>query len=513
MKRLLLIFLAGTLPAAALLGYWYLPARMGPGRGLTEFDDWEIATMHGQRIGSNHTTVTRASEDGRTVIKAAESMQMSIKRDGQDTKMAIDCRDTETSDGRLIDFEATMGLGNSPMRTTGKVVANRLEIEMESQGKTLRQSLDWPVDAGGFLAPILSLRTAPLKPGERRSVKHLNFDGQVHVTEFVAEKEEPVDLWKGSEKLLKVGMIEHVISNLRDTNQDLKSTIWINSSGDVLKSVNEQLGAAYYRVPRDVAVAPTEATFDLMAATEIKIDRPIPHIHDAKSVRYRIHLDGGDAAAAFPAGPSQEVKRIDEHTAEVTVRAIRPDKKEVKPSPTDTPNTDAPTADDLAPNNYIQSDDPLIVAQAKEAVGSETDPWKQAVALEAYVHRVMDRKEFFSQAFATAAEAAKTHKGDCKAHAVYLAALARSLKIPARVAVGLVYVQKPESQVFGGHMWTEVCIDGRWIGLDATLGRGGLGGGHLKVSQNTLAHGSALDFMLAMLKVIGRLKIEVLDSE
>ena len=320
MKRILLILLACTVPAALLLSYWYWA-----GAGLPEIDEWDVATMHGQRIGSNHTTVTHATEGGRTVIKAAESMQMSIKRDGQDTNMAIDCRDTETPGGRLLDFEATASLGASPMRTSGKVVGNRLELQVESFGKTSRQTLDWPADAGGLLAPVLSLRAAPLKPGERRTVKHLNFDGQVYVTELVAEKEETVDLWKGDARLLKVNMIEHADSNIRDKTLDLNSTIWINSSGNALKTWNEQLDVAFIRVAPKVAIAPIETTFDLGKATVVKIDRPVPHIHDGKWVRYRIHLDGGDPAAAFPAAPSQEVKRIDEHTAEVTVRAVRPD--------------------------------------------------------------------------------------------------------------------------------------------------------------------------------------------
>jgi hypothetical protein len=106
MKRVLLIVLACMVPAAMLLGYWYRP-----GGGLPEIDDWDIATMHGQRIGRSHTTVTHASEGGRTLIKAAQSMQMTIKRYGEVTDMAIDCRDTETPDGRLIDFEAIVTVG------------------------------------------------------------------------------------------------------------------------------------------------------------------------------------------------------------------------------------------------------------------------------------------------------------------------------------------------------------------------------------------------------------------
>ena len=42
---------------------------------------------------------------------------------------------------------------------------------------------------------------------------------------------------------------------------------------------------------------------------------------------------------------------------------------------------------------------------------------------------------------ATAAEVARSREGDCTEHAVLLAALARARGIPARVAMGLVYVR------------------------------------------------------------------------
>ena len=150
------------------------------------------------------------------------------------------------------------------------------------------------------------------------------------------------------------------------------------------------------------------------------------------------------------------------------------------------------------------------MAQAKEAAGDETDPWKVAVALEAYVHRAVTMKDF-SQALATASEVARNREGDCKGHAVYLAALARARKIPARVAVGLVYM--PQSQTFGGHMWTEVYVAGRWIGLDGTLAKGGIGGGHLQLTHSPLAGAAAYNVFFPVMQVVGRLKVEVLDWE
>ena len=165
-------------------------------------------------------------------------------------------------------------------------------------------------------------------------------------------------------------------------------------------------------------------------------------------------MEGGDPASVFVTGPSQAVKSIDAHTAEVTVYAIRPGQPGGNPAAP----PERPTADDRRPNSFIQSDDPLIVADAEKAAGRETDPWRVAVALERYVNREVKNKDY-TQAFATAAEVAKSLEGDCTEHAVFLAALCRARGIPARVAIGLVYMQG--AAAFGYHMWTEVYIDKR----------------------------------------------------
>jgi hypothetical protein len=115
----------------------------------------------------------------------------------------------------------------------------------------------------------------------------------------------------------------------------------------------------------------------------------------------------------------------------------------------------------------------------------------------------------YSQAFASAAEVIDAGEGDCTEHAVLLAALCRARKIPARVAIGLVYV----NQAFCYHMWTEVHVGGRWIPLDATRPQGGIGAAHLKMAHGHLEGASALSSFLPVLQVIGRLKIEILEVE
>jgi len=63
------------------------------------------------------------------------------------------------------------------------------------------------------------------------------------------------------------------------------------------------------------------------------------------------------------------------------------------------------------------------------------------------------------------------------------------------------------------HMWTEVSIAGRWIPLDATLGRGGIGAAHLKLAQSSLAGADALAGFLPIAQVLGRLQVSVLSTK
>ncbi len=116
-------------------------------------------------MGYLHTTLRLVEESGREVAKVRQVTNLSLQRFGQETRMEIDYSDTETPEGVLIDFEFVMKQGTTPMRTTGKVVGNRLELQIESQGQKQNHSVAWPAGAGGLLGAELSLLAKPLKPG------------------------------------------------------------------------------------------------------------------------------------------------------------------------------------------------------------------------------------------------------------------------------------------------------------------------------------------------------------
>jgi transglutaminase-like putative cysteine protease len=169
-------------------------------------------------------------------------------------------------------------------------------------------------------------------------------------------------------------------------------------------------------------------------------------------------------------------------------------------------------AEYLAATRFVQIDDARVREHATRAAAGQTDRVKIALRMERYVHEKLAKKNF-STALASAAEVARSLEGDCTEHAVLLAALLRAKKIPSRVAVGLVYVANGQS--FGGHMWTEAFLNGCWVPLDATLGEGGIGAGHIKMAQSSLADDAPapVGAFLPLLNVLGNVEIEVISTQ
>ena len=100
-----------------------------------------------------------------------------------------------------------------------------------------------------------------------------------------------------------------------------------------------------------------------------------------------------------------------------------------------------------------------------------------------------------------ALEIAKQLKGDCNEHAVLLAALLRALGIPTRICTGLIYMNDD----FYYHAWNEAYV-GSWISIDATLNQVPSDATHIKLLEGDLEN------QIGLLQVIGRIKVEVLES-
>jgi hypothetical protein len=248
-----------------------------------------------------------------------------------------------------------------------------------------------------------------------------------------------------------------------------------------------------------------EAGIDFGFATLLKVEG-LTDARAKKAVTYKLTFKDKTAADDFPSSGGQKVL-----SREGDVLTVRVERK--------TPPADAkagPAAEEFTkPNGFVQSDDPEIVKVAKEVGGKIADPWKRCQELERWVRANMntsaEKGADFSVAFSTAADTVRSKRGDCSEFSVLLSALCRAAGVPARSAMGLVYVESLKA--FGYHMWTEVNIGGEWYALDGTIGEGSVGGEHLKIIDGSLKGASAMSALLPIVQVMGKLDIKVSGVE
>lgn len=463
---------------------------------------WQVIYLNGQRVGYARWLIDPRERDGQTLIHTAAETHMTIKRFGQTLKMSTLLTSEETTAGDLLRFAFEMK--NPPAQTTrteGIVVGKELQLQTTINGRADKLTAPW---TAGLKSPTYQdrlLRLHPLKAGESKTFEAFlpEFSKAAKIT-VAAGKTEAVKLLDGREvELQRVKVSNSLLPGI-------VTDAWINAHGETVKSSTNMLGTEMvtYTVSRDEAMnAITVAELDLGVSTLVKV-RAIPNPYATRKAVYRITLADDNPAKVLPVSDTQAVKPgPTDNVAEVTVTAL----------PLPAAAKVLPVAEEFTrPTSYLQSNDEKVQEHARLAAGELTDPAQIARAMEKYVRDKLTNKNF-STALASAAEVARSLEGDCTEHACLLAAMLRARQIPSRVAVGLIYVEGPSA--FGGHMWTEAFLDGKWVPLDATLGRGGVGATHLKLGDATFADDAAapLSAFASLLTVIGKLQIEVVSVE
>jgi hypothetical protein len=152
----------------------------------------------------------------------------------------------------------------------------------------------------------------------------------------------------------------------------------------------------------------------------------------------------------------------------------------------------------LKPTIFVQCDKLQIKKAAKRIVGENTDPFIVSSKLNSWVYENIKKSPTIS--IPDALQVLKSKEGDCNEHTTLFTALCRSVGIPTRICVGLTYMKGS----FYYHAWPEVFLD-CWRAVDPTLNQFPADATHLRFLIG------GLDRQLDLMKVVGKLKIEVLD--
>jgi hypothetical protein len=257
----------------------------------------------------------------------------------------------------------------------------------------------------------------------------------------------------------------------------------------------------FLRTTKEAATAPVTRPVEIFNVQSIRLDREIPGIHGKGSVVYKVSAPrDDDPATVFAADARQVVKNLDPkaRTFELHVSSSHGPDRTAAPQP-------APGKEFTASNYFINWDNDLVkahTAKALQGVPATATDWEKAVAIEGWVKRNMKAFEF-SQAMATADNVAKTLSGDCTEYAMLAAAMCRAAGLPSRTALGVVYAPARDGKPYlAYHMWTEVFADGQWLPLDATLGMGGVGPGHVKITDHSWHEEKSFAPLLPVLRAL-----------
>lgn len=162
------------------------------------------------------------------------------------------------------------------------------------------------------------------------------------------------------------------------------------------------------------------------------------------------------------------------------------------------PNTlPADVRDALVPTPFIQSDHPILIQAAQKAVGNAKTIMQASTRLQDFVFNYLQSE--YVPAYSNALEAYQTRRGDCTEHSVLFVALARAVKIPARVAVGVAYW--PQGRGFGWHAWAEIYTAGRWITVDPTWHQPIADATHLKLAEGDPASQARVVMLMGQLQI------------
>lgn len=452
--------------------------------------------IDGKKVGyAIHSRIVEGDK-----VKTTEKANMTINRLNVPVTMKTEETSIETLDGKPLGFESVQDMSFMQTFISGVVEPNGTVIAKTRTGQfESTKTFAWP--DGALMAEGLRLvgLEQELVEGNEYSARLFSpsLMMAIDVTAKVGEKKE-VDLLGRVVKLTEV-----TTTMTSPMTGELTSLGYVDDELNALKAVTPMMGMNIEMVTcsKEFALSKND-TAELMETAILESPKKLDKTDSAKSIQYTLRLKDTAGELTIPETDNQKVEKQANGTILVTVTpvALKPEKFPYK-------GKDEVALENLKSNRFVQSDSEKIKSLAKEAVGRTKDAAEAVKKIEAFVAKYIDNRNF-SVGYATALEVAESKKGDCSEFSVLTAALCRAVGIPARIAVGVAYVEQfgKYQGVFGGHAWTEVYVDGKWIGLDASFashGLDGYGSGHITLSTG---NGTPEGFM-QMVFSIGQFEI------
>jgi len=467
---------------------------------------WSGIYYRGEKIGFTVNQTTRTE----TGFELQQDGRLQMLLLGQDTAAAIRTTARVDRDFVLQSFDFSLDPGTGPTIINGTVAPigagrQRLTLTITSTGSTRTETRELEA------APVIPLNLPRLLASGRLT------PGSAHtwmVLDPATLHTAPMTVRVGDRAVVRTGETIVPAFRLEMEFQGLRTTSWITDTGDIVRE-ESPLGLMTIRESAERAqglAVSARVQSDLLRSAAI-VPQMRQRIDDPRNVR-RLRLQLGLSGAEGLSGAGLVRADMDgagQSLAQDVVE-IR-DARSLRAGP-----LDQDLERYLAPEAFIESDAPEIVAEAQKALqtltAAGTRPGQRAASpdraraeqLVRYVNVLLEKKPTVS--LPSAREVLRTKVGDCNEHTALYVAMARAVGLPARIAVGVVYMQG----AFYYHAWPEVYVretatTGLWLPVDPTLNQFPADTTHLRLARG------GLDKQAAIVPLVGRLRMTVLDLD
>ncbi|MBI4538766.1 MAG: transglutaminase domain-containing protein [Gemmatimonadetes bacterium] len=406
-------------------------------------------------------------------------------------------------------FEFSLDSDVGRFQATGAVAGDTvLEVSVEAGGEP--QKLSYRLSEPPIFAAVLPIRVAvggelevgetyrlPIFDPSALAMRTVEVQVDAHDT-IVVPDSAAYDSVAGAWVAARFDTVPSWLITERYGGVEVSS--WVDEDGRIVRA-SSPLGFAMERTEYEIArweleqarlLAGSPLDNDIILSTAVQSDVDLGDVEQHDVLRFR--LSGVELSGFELSGGRQELRGD-------TLIVRRERWGELEPGYS-LPYKKMDLKDALVAEPLIQSDDPRIMGQARQIAGWrmswQLEPKRVAQRLTGAVNAMLEKEITFS--VPSAVQVLEAQKGDCNEHTVLYVALARALGLPARTAVGLVYVDGR----FFYHAWPEVWL-GQWVAVDPTFGQVPADAGHLRFVTGGLAN------QVEIVRLIGKLNIEVLE--
>ena len=473
------------------------------------WETWQAYYIGSQHVGYSHVNVALQSDNADSLVSVTLEDQLAIRRGPSTVVQRLDQTSLETRDGELVSFAAELRVGPALTRYSGTVEGDLLTVITTRGTKKSSQSVPWQTSYRGPAGLQQSLLSTPIDRGQQRRLQSLlpiRFD--IGTFELDCRHLASIAMPDGTIRQAR----EVEVAMKMENSPPINTVLWTDDKGNVIKTLTPALDLAAFDSTREAATEGIVASDDILSATAVEIDGTLEKPQETKTATFRITPRTGAKppgdTPAFAAHPGQWVKENESGAYEVVVS-----RDAAAAPPTDFQSTSlVPTNQDSRTGPLVDSAHALVKQLADTAIAKKNEQARLALELTRSADSLI-RKKNYTNGFMPASEVARSGEGDCTAHSVLLAAMLRARGIPARVAIGLVYVPAEPKPRMAYHMWTIAYINDDWLHFDATLPGGYAPADRITITTHTLDGGDEYEALGPVLGTIGQYNIEILQSE